>query len=357
METVPVDLPEKHYRIHIESGLVSRVGTLVAELWTPRKIAVISDRNVAPLYEQKVIKQLIAAGFQVTAYQVDAGESSKSWQTAVQLFEKLAEDHFTRSDGVLALGGGVVGDLAGFVASTFMRGLALIQMPTSLLAQVDSSVGGKTAINLGTGKNLVGTFYQPDAVLIDPDTLNTLPQRYVAEGYAEIVKMAAIEGGTFWQVIEQINRPKEILEHANDLIQKSVAFKAGVVMDDEKEHGRRQILNFGHTIGHAIELLADGQLAHGEAISIGMVRLTQIFENYRLSPRGTTNMLTQRLKAVGLPLVSSLIGTSAFYEKLKNDKKNHGSRLNLVYLKALGQPALYPIEIDKTQSFLSGKGQ
>jgi 3-dehydroquinate synthase len=314
VKIVQVNLPDKRYSVKIERGILDRLGALVAQIWTSRKIAVISDSNVASLYQEQVTKQLNAAGFKVSAYQVPAGEASKNWMEAVRLYRNLMADHFNRTDGVLALGGGVVGDLAGFVASTFMRGLALIQVPTSLLAQVDSSVGGKTAIDLDTGKNLVGTFYQPDAVFVDPDLLTSLSRRYVAEGYAEIVKMAALSGNGFWEIMEQINRPEDILLHAEALISKSIAFKAEVVMDDEKESGRRQILNFGHTIGHAIELLAHGKLAHGEAVSIGMVQLTGLFENYKLSPKGTTAMLERRLQAVGLPVDSTLTGTPDFYE-------------------------------------------
>lgn len=355
MKTIQVDLPEKQYSIHIEPGILNHLGTWTAKIWTPRQIAVISDSHVAPIYEEQVIRQLSDAGFRVAAYQVPAGEASKNWMETIRLYRMLMTDHFQRTDGILALGGGVVGDLAGFVASTYMRGLALIQVPTSLLAQVDSSVGGKTAIDLETGKNLVGTFYQPDAVFIDPDLLATLPQRYLAEGYAEVVKMAALSGNGFWKLIEQINRPEDMLLHAEALIEQSVTFKAEVVMDDEKENGRRQILNFGHTIGHAIELLAQGKLAHGEAVSIGMVQLSALFEKYRLSPPGAAAILTNRLQAAGLPVASSLIGTPDFYEKVKNDKKNRGGRLNMVYLQALGRPALYPLPGDQAGLFFSGR--
>lgn len=355
MKKVKVTLPEKRYDVHIEPGILNHLGTWIAKIWTPRQIAVISDSHIAPLYQERVTRQLSESGFHVTAYEIPAGEASKNWMETIRLYRKLMNDHFQRTDGILALGGGVVGDLAGFVASTYMRGLALIQVPTSLLAQVDSSVGGKTAIDLDTGKNLVGTFYQPDAVFVDPDLLTTLPRRYLTEGYAEVVKMAALCGNGFWKLIEQINRPEDILPHAEALIEQSVAFKAEVVMDDEKESGRRQILNFGHTIGHAIELLAHGGLAHGEAVSIGMVQLSRLFEKYRLSPSGMTALLINRLKAAGLPVASSLIGTADFYEKVKNDKKNRSGWLNLVYLQALGRPARYPLPGNQASLFFSGK--
>lgn len=355
MEEVTVTLPTKTYQIKIANGLLASIGTEVAALWQVRKIAVISDRQVAPLYADQVLTALQKAGFEPHLYLVEAGEASKSLGVAGSLFDELVGDGFTRTDGVIALGGGVVGDLAGFVASTYMRGLAFIQIPTSLLAQVDSSVGGKTAVDLPSGKNLVGSFYQPDLVVIDPTTLKTLSQRYLVEGYAEILKMAAIDTPKFWQLIEKINQPADIVTYAQALIKASVTFKAKVVMADEQEGGLRQILNFGHTMGHAIELLAAGQLAHGEAISIGMVQLTKLFETYQLSPAGLTQQLQTALEQVGLPTESELIGSTAFYENMRHDKKNRHGKLNLVYLKAIGEPVIYPVQLSELETFFSGQ--
>ncbi|UAK17671.1 3-dehydroquinate synthase [Sporolactobacillus terrae] len=348
-------LPHKKYPIFIERGILQQLGSLLTEIWSPRKIAVVSDHHVAPLYQERIIRQLEAAGFRTAAFQVPAGESSKSWKTAVRLYRALTNNQFTRSDGVLALGGGVVGDLAGFIASTYMRGIAYIQVPTSLLAQVDSSVGGKTAINLDTAKNIVGTFHQPDAVFIDPDTLQTLPQRFLCEGYAEIVKMSALEGETFWQMTGEVHHPQDIVTQAEPLIHQSIAYKTKIVCKDEKEAGLRQVLNFGHTIGHAIELLSNGALAHGEAISIGMVQITQCFKDYGLTKHGTLDGLVQRLQQTGLPLKSTLMNTADFYRQIINDKKNHGGRLTLVYLKAPGQPAMHSIPISQAEFFFTGK--
>jgi 3-dehydroquinate synthase len=350
-----VALPHKKYPIFIERGVLQQLGSLLTGIWSPRKIAVVSDHHVAPLYQERIVRQLEAAGFRTATFQVPSGESSKSWETAVQLYRSLTNNQFTRSDGVLALGGGVVGDLAGFIASTYMRGIAYIQVPTSLLAQVDSSVGGKTAINLDTAKNIVGTFHQPDAVFIDPDTLQTLPQRYICEGYAEIVKMSALEGGAFWQMTGEVHRPEDIVTQAEPLIHQSIAYKTKIVCKDEKESGLRQILNFGHTIGHAIELLSEGALAHGEAISIGMVQITQCFANYGLTKHGTLDGLVQRLQQTGLPLKSSLMSTADVYRQITNDKKNHGGRLTLVYLEAPGRPAMHSIPISQAELFLTGK--
>ncbi|WP_137597581.1 3-dehydroquinate synthase [Paucilactobacillus kaifaensis] len=354
MAKVTVELPDKHYEVQIESGLLEQIGSLVTNVWQHRQIALISDSNVAPLYQEDVKHRLTSSGFSVKNYVVPAGESSKAWNVAADLTARMAADHFTRTDGVIALGGGVVGDLAGFVASTYMRGISFIQIPTSLLAQVDSSVGGKTAIDLGEAKNIIGTFYQPDAVFIDPQTLATLSDRYVAEGYAEIVKTAALDSLEFWQLIEQINSVADIRKHATELSQRSIGFKARIVMDDEKEAGNRQLLNFGHTMGHAIELLAHGSLAHGEAISVGMVHLTRIFEKLGLAQDGITREINDRLTVVGLPTDSELLNTAAFYDKIKNDKKNKNGKLNLIYISAIGKPKIYPINSDQVQEFFEG---
>lgn len=353
MANVHVDLPEKEYDVLIENGLLERIGELVAEQWQPRKIALISDSNVAPLYQSKVTEKLAEQQFDVKQYVVPAGEASKSWPIVSELADKMAADHFTRTDAVVALGGGVMGDLAGFIASIYMRGIDFIQIPTSLLSQVDSSVGGKTAIDLGQAKNIIGTFYQPDAVFIDPETLDTLSDRYVAEGYGEIIKTAALDSTEFWQLIESINSVADIRENATKLSELSIGFKARVVMEDEKESGTRQLLNFGHTMGHAIELLANGQLAHGEAISVGMVHIMQVFEDQNLATVGTTAKIRERLEKVGLPTESDLLGTPAFYEKIKNDKKNKNGKLNLVYVQDFGQPEIYTIPTNEVKSFFN----
>lgn len=353
MAKIALHLTDKDYDVLVDSGSLATVDQLVASVWTPRKVLIISDSNVAPLYLEQVKGPLQAAGYEIVTSIVPAGEASKSLRNAANLYQLMLDEAFSRTDGVIALGGGVVGDLAGFVASTFMRGIGFIQIPTSLLAQVDSSVGGKTAVDFDTGKNIVGTFYQPDLVIIDPETLKTLTPRYVAEGYAEVVKMAATASSyDFWPLIQTIRKPEAILKNATNLITHSVQFKAEVVMADEKESGQRQILNFGHTLGHAIELLANGQLAHGEAVSIGMVQLCRLFESKGLTPKGIGADIAAQLKAVGLPTDSDLLFTSKFYDQLLLDKKNHGDHLNFVYLKAMGQPAIYPVKKTDLKAFV-----
>lgn len=353
MAKVEVKLPQTNYTVLIEEGLLATVGQLIAKQWSTRKVALITDSNVGPLYADQVIRQLEAHDFKVCQYVVAAGEASKAWPVVADLTAKMAADHFTRSDGVVALGGGVVGDLAGFTASIYMRGISFIQIPTSLLAQVDSSVGGKTAIDLGEAKNIVGTFYQPDAVYIDPQTLATLSDRYVAEGYGEIVKTAALDSLDFWHLIEQINSVTDIRQHATELSRRSIGYKARIVMEDEKEAGNRQLLNFGHTMGHAIELLAHGQLAHGEAVSIGMVHIMRVFEKLNLTRPGIAAAIENRVTAVGLPVDSKLLGTDEFYEKIKNDKKNKNGTLNLVYVEDYGKPHIYGIPTEQTKQFFN----
>ena len=354
MTKINLTLPTCTYDVLVDPGLLQKIGTEVQAVWQPKKVLLLSDSNVAPLYMDTVQTQLTAAGFEVITSVVPAGEASKSLSNAASLYQLMLDHAFSRSDGVVALGGGVVGDLAGFVASTFMRGIHFIQIPTSLLAQVDSSVGGKTAVDFGTGKNIVGTFYQPDLVLIDPKTLQTLTPRYVAEGYAEVVKMAATATDPeFWPLIQKITTPAAILTHAQALITHSVTFKAKIVMADEKESGPRRFLNFGHTLGHAIELLANGQLAHGEAVSIGTVQLCRIFEAKGLTEKGVTAAITAQLQAVGLPTDSDLLFTPKFYDQLLLDKKNQGDHLNFVYVADFGQPKIYPVLKTELKAFLA----
>ena len=321
MKKITVALTNKHYDVLIEKGLLSNAGKLISAVWTPRKVAIVSDDNVAPLYQQQLADQLTNNGFTVHCYQFPAGEASKSLSQLQTLAQQLVTDNFNRDDGVVALGGGVTGDLAGFLAATYMRGISLIQVPTSLLAQVDSSVGGKTAVDLGTTKNIVGSFYEPDLVLIDPTTLKTLTQRDLVEGYGEIVKVAAMTGGNFWQLIEKIESPTDILANATSLSEGSIQFKADIVMAAEKEGGQRQLLNFGHTIGPAVEA----------------------FEEAGKTAAGVTAKIRTQLAAVGLPVSSPLLSSPQILDKIKHDKKNHNGHLNLVYIKKIGQPVILTV--------------
>lgn len=353
MEILDVNITNHPYQVKIGEGLLKNTGELVANVWPTRKVALVSDDNVAPLYQEQVATSLRQSGFQVVTYQFKAGEESKSLTVVGELATQMTADGFNRDDGVIALGGGVTGDLAGFLAATYMRGLALIQIPTSLLAQVDSSVGGKTAVDLGTTKNILGSFLQPDLVIIDPNTLQTLEQRDLVEGYGEVVKVAGLTNHDLWQLVETINSPADILEHAEKISELAIKYKAEVVEADEKEVGLRQLLNFGHTIGHAVEALSNGKLRHGEAVSIGMVVISQVFTDRGLTPQKVTDQLRERLVTVGLPVTLPKLDAKQILLKVKNDKKSHAGHLNLIYLKAIGSPEIKSVELTEVTDFLN----
>lgn len=275
MKTVNVDLGERSYPIYVQSGLLNHLHSSLKSHDVDQRIFIITDENVHKLYGDKVLNQLNRAGFEVQLLTVPAGEKSKSLQQANELYTQMLRARADRNSFVVALGGGVVGDLAGFVASTFMRGIPFIQVPTTILAQVDSSVGGKVGVNHELGKNLIGAFYQPQFVLIDPDTIQTLPARQIRAGCAEILKYGFIQDRKFYDrcangldALFDLSEP-ELLEYA---LYTSCEIKADVVSQDEKEAGLRATLNFGHTVGHAVEAVTGyDEFLHGEAIVHGMI--------------------------------------------------------------------------------------
>ena len=351
---IQVTLPDKQYRIEIQAGLRHAIGEQVAKVWSKRKVLLISDEHVASYYFDVTAQNLALNGFEVVPAVLPAGEQTKSLEAVNYLVGVMAENGFTRQDGVIALGGGVIGDTAGFVASVYMRGIAFIQVATSLTAQVDSSVGGKNAINMDDVKNIMGTFYQPDLVIIDPEYLDTLDDRDLIEGYAEVVKTSALAGGEFWQWTGRMKTVADVRANAQWLIEQSVQYKADIVMADEKEGGIRKVLNFGHTFGHAIELMAHGELRHGEAVAVGMVTISDRFERDGNTESGLTDALVERLAPVGLPVFSPLIGQDDFYDHLKNDKKNQSGTLQSVALVAPGEPVIVKKELAAMKEFVEG---
>ena len=254
MRVVHVDLKEKSYNIEIERGILSQVGGKIKKLLPKaEKAAIITDSHVGPLYAEALQQSLERDGFTTTVLTFKAGEESKNLTTLGMLYDGLAEAGLTRSDLVVALGGGVTGDMGGLAAATFLRGIALAQIPTSLLATVDSSVGGKVAVDLSSGKNLVGAFYQPKAVFIDPDLLQTLPVRYLHDGLAEVIKYGCIRDRGLFETLEKLQNDADLLAHAEEIIETCCAIKARIVEQDEFDTGERMLLNFGHTLGHAVE--------------------------------------------------------------------------------------------------------
>lgn len=350
-QTIKVETRSHPYTVKIIFQGLRHLETHISRVWSKRQIVIITDEHVGPLYAQQACAHLSAAGYPTKVLTIPAGEQSKSWSQLEKVVNQLAAWHLSRTDGIIALGGGVVGDLAGFAASIYLRGIAVIQVPTSLLAQVDSSVGGKTAIDLPAGKNLVGTFYQPDFVLIDPAVLQTLPQRLLAEGYGEILKCAIMAGSDFWNLTAHIQSCTALLQAAPQLISASVSFKTAVVTADETETQQRQLLNLGHTVGHAVEIAAAGRLFHGEAVAIGLYQLTRLFEKKQLTPNGTSTLLAQRLQALGLPLADPALETPAFYQALQHDKKLKQQQLTLIYLKKIGQPAFYELPLAEAMTW------
>ncbi len=337
----------KGYEILIEKGIISSSGDYIKEISKAKKVCLISDTNVYPLYKDKVIKSLEENGFKVIKYVFEAGESSKTIQTVTKMVEFMAENALTRNDLVVALGGGVCGDMAGFAASIYLRGIEFVQIPTSLLAQVDSSVGGKTAVDLPQGKNLCGAFHQPCLVLIDPDTLKTLTPKYFSDGMAEAIKMGCIKSASLFEKIEKEDA-KEIIE---DIIYECVSLKATVVENDEKEKGERALLNFGHTAGHAIEKLHNfTTISHGEAVGIGMVIVTKASEANGITEKGTADRIIKVLEKYNLK-TEDTNSLKDIITAMNSDKKRTGTAINFILLYSIGESFINPINNEEISKF------
>lgn len=341
------------YEIKIERGLLRRVGDeirRIPELRGARKAAVVTDSNLAT--QARAVKaSLEAVGYDVTLHVFPAGEESKNLSSIAAMLEAFAQFGLTRTDFAVAFGGGVTGDMAGFAAASYLRGIPFVQIPTSLLAQVDSSVGGKTGVDLPQGKNLVGAFWQPRLVLIDPDTLNTLPPRYFADGMGEVVKYGCIRSRALFDSLKD-GQARERLE---DIIYQCVDIKRQVVENDERDKGERMILNFGHTLGHSLEKAYHFQgPSHGEAVGVGMVRIVRASEAAGFTARGTADEIVSVLQAYGLP-VSDPISDQILAAGAVNDKKSLNGKLNLVLLKEIGRCAVVPISQADLLPLLEGR--
>lgn len=338
MPVVSVDLADRSYDVLVEAGVLGRAGEWIAQcVGHPKRIAVVSDSNVAPLHAPTLAASLERAGFLHSLHVVPAGESSKSMTQAEAVCRELVRAGHDRASLVIALGGGVTGDLAGFVAAIFYRGIPFVQIPTTIVSQVDSSVGGKTGVNTVEGKNLLGSFHQPALVLVDPDTLRTLPDREFREGFAEVIKHAAIRDADMLDELAALDPADRAVPH--DLIARNIAIKARIVEADEHEtNGTRALLNFGHTIGHGIEAAVPyGTLLHGEAISLGMRAALLLSERHAgLEPAVRVRVLSL-LRHFGLPWVlPDSIDTDQVMTKLATDKKFKGGRIRFVVLEQAG---------------------
>ncbi len=331
----------KRYTIRIERGALDQLGAYCASLFAPgKKAVVITDTHVAPLYLERVSTSLRNAGFDVTSCAFPAGEPSKRLSTIEGIYGHMAQAHITRSDFAVALGGGVTGDMAGFAAASYLRGIPFVQVPTTLLSQVDSSVGGKTGVDLPQGKNLVGAFWQPSFVLIDPDTLNTLSPYFFADGMGEVIKYGCIKSRALFDLLVGTEDITSIME---DVIYRCVDIKRDVVERDEFDTGERALLNFGHTFGHALEKLHQYQgLSHGAAVGIGMVMMARLGEKAGFTAPGTADKIAAALEKYHLPVHSDL-PLSQIVEATASDKKSTGSSINLVLLKDIGESFVHKV--------------
>ncbi|KAF1047698.1 MAG: 3-dehydroquinate synthase [Herbaspirillum frisingense] len=340
--TLEVDLGERSYPILIGRGLLDDTA-LLPQYVKGKRAAIVTNDKVGPLYLEKVSSALRAAGKQVTEIVLPDGEEEKNWASLMTIFDKLLADKCDRKTTLIALGGGVIGDLTGFAAASYMRGVPFVQVPTTLLSQVDSSVGGKTGINHPLGKNMIGAFYQPQAVIADTATLHTLPPRELAAGIAEVIKHGAIIDAPFFDWIEAnmarlVAKDDAALAYA---IQRSCEIKADVVRQDEREGGLRAILNFGHTFGHAIENgLGYGQWLHGEAVGCGMVMAADLSHRLGYIDAAARERIRAVTAAAGLPTTAPDLGAERWLELMEVDKKNEGGQIKFILIKPLGTPLI-----------------
>ena len=340
-----VNLGDKSYPIYIENNILENAGDFIPEVFRGKRIMIVSDDRVFPLYGEKLLNSL-QNQYECHTLILPHGESTKNFQTLPSIYSAMLHVKISRSDLVIALGGGVIGDLTGFAASSFLRGIKFIQIPTSLLAQVDSSVGGKVAVDLPEGKNLVGAFYQPSMVLIDPTVLSTLPKRYINDGMGEVIKYGCIKDAELFELLEQYGSFDTLRENLTSVIARCVDIKRIIVEHDQFDTGERMLLNFGYTLAHTIEQHCNYEReSHGEAVAIGMYQLSRLAEEKELTAIGTADRILKLLKAYDLPYECGFT-IEELLEAVMLDKKNLAGKLNLILLKEIGESYIYPTNVD-----------
>lgn len=337
----------KKYDILIDGGLLDRIGKLSAPFMKTKKCVVVTDSNVAPLYLEMVKKSLENEGVNVKTFVFPAGEKSKNGNTYLSLLNFMAEEQLCRNDMLFALGGGVVGDMSGFAAATFLRGIPYIQIPTTILAAVDSSVGGKTAIDLDKGKNLAGAFYQPSLVVCDTDTLKTIDDENYKGSMAEVIKYAIIRDRELFSYLEKGNCDMA------KIIETCVSIKSQIVENDEFDKGERQLLNFGHTIGHAVECDANFEIIHGKAVAIGMAKMALCAEKNKLCTKECAEKIISLIEKYNLPTDYD-IDKEKLISLMLSDKKVMGEKINLIVPREIGNCEIYPVSRENLSSFLEG---
>lgn len=341
MQTLTVNLGERSYPIHIGEDILPRAGEYLAQAGLPGKVAVVTNPIVAQLYLDPVNDALKSHGFEVVPILIPDGEEHKNLSTLAKIFDRLIDERVERKSCILALGGGVIGDVAGFAAATYLRGVPYVQVPTTLLAQVDSSVGGKTAVDHREGKNLIGAFYQPRLVLIDVGALDTLPRRELVAGLAEVIKYGVIEDPALFRLLEKdidklIARDHKLL---SQVIATSCAIKARVVEQDEREDDYRAVLNFGHTLGHALEAATHyTQFLHGEAIGVGMAKATALSKRLGYCDETVLERVCKLIAQAGLPLdMPANISLQSLIQGMEVDKKSAAGKVKFVVCAGIGK--------------------
>lgn len=343
MKTIKVKA-SKSYDVTVCEGILDKIGELCGI--NPCKIAIISDDKVFPLYGERVKKSFVDAGFSVVCHTFKNGEQSKNITEYAKILEFLAENQLTRSDCIVALGGGVCGDMSGFSAATYLRGIKFIQVPTTFLAAVDSSVGGKTGVNLDAGKNLAGAFHQPSAVFCDIKTFESLEEEIFLDGVAETIKCGMIRDKELFEKMSGNYR-----EDIEDIIFRCILVKRDVVEADEFDTGERQLLNFGHTVGHAIEKLSDFKISHGHAVAIGMVIITKATYLAGMCDKSVYDSLLETVKNCGLPFETKFAAEDIVKVAL-GDKKRTGTTITLIIPEKIGECVLYKIPTDELYNFI-----
>lgn len=344
MHKLQVRVRDKTYPIYIENHILDHVQQYIADCFRGKRIILVSDDQVFPRYGEKMIDRL-KESWECHYLVVPHGEETKSFRMLPKLYEAFLEAGITRSDLVIALGGGVVGDLAGFAAATYLRGVKFVQIPTSLLAQVDSSVGGKVAVDLPEGKNLVGAFYHPELVLIDPAVLESLPERYLHDGMGEVIKYGFIEDRVLYRMLQEADGYDRLKTMMPEIIYRCVDCKRRIVEEDEFDFSKRMLLNFGHTLAHTIEQHYQyGRESHGEAVAVGMYQITRLAEEKGLTEKGTKDKIRELLDRYRLPHACDT-DAAELLEAIARDKKNIGGHLHVVLLHSPGDSYIYETDL------------
>ncbi len=344
MSVITVPLGDRSYPISIESGALDTLGARTREALGEIAVAIVTDDNVAPLYLKRAVTSCEKAGLRVCTITLPHGEGTKCLERLNELYGFLCESRITRRDALVALGGGVIGDLTGLAAATFLRGVHFIQVPTTLLAQVDSSVGGKVAVDLPQGKNLVGAFYQPDFVLADPETLNTLTDEFWRDGLGEVVKYGCIGDEALFALLEACapGGRSALMACIGEILLRCIRAKADVVAQDERDTGLRMTLNFGHTIAHAVETCQHYEgLRHGEAVALGMHLMTRLTEGKGMTRPGASDRLDALLSSLGMPMALPPIPEKDLIAAMGMDKKSEGREMRVIALETIGKCFIY----------------